>query len=84
MNTEHYLISVVYRGKSWQLPVEIAHDSILLRIRVNIEGLEVCFARDGHNGLRPLNHQDDFEPELLYLIGKAIQQQRPVQYTDIA
>lgn len=83
MKTERYLISVAYRGKTWQLPVEIMHEGTLLRIRVDIEGVEVCFGRDDHNGLRALNHHDDFEPQLLYLIGKNIQQQRPVQYSDM-
>ncbi len=84
MNTEHYLISVVHRGKEWQLPVEIIHSGPFLRIRVDIEGVAVCFARDDHNGLRPLNHQNDFEPQFLYLVGKGILQQRPVRFTDMA
>lgn len=77
MKTERYLITVYYRGKSWQLPVNIRYQSIDYKIAVDIEGTEVCFARDDHDGLTPLNHRDDFEPQFLYLIGREVQEQRP-------
>ncbi len=77
MKTERYLVRVYYHGKAWQLPVSICYESIDYRITVDIEGIEVCFARDEHDGLVPLNHQDDFEPQFLYLVGREVQEQRP-------
>lgn len=76
MNTEQYLIEITYAGKVLQLPVRIVHEGFFYKISVDIGGTEVCFDRDDHNGLRPMNHQKDFEPQFLYLVGKAIQQQR--------
>jgi hypothetical protein len=76
MITEQYLISISYQGKVWQLPVRIDQQGSGYRITVDIEGVEVCFGRDHHNGLRPLNHQDDFDPQFLYLVANGVQQQR--------
>lgn len=78
MSTEQYLITVTYGSKVWQLPVRIACQGSFFKISVDIEGMEVCFARDDHDGLRPLNHQDDFDPQFLYLVGKEVLRQRPV------
>src|SRR5688500_12870560 len=76
MITEQYSIRISYRGKIWQLPVRIDQEGAGYRIIVDIEGTEVCYGRDHHNGLRPLSHQDDFDPQFLYLIGTGVQQQR--------
>ena len=78
MSTEQYLVTITYGSKVWQLPVRIARRSAFSKISVDIEGMEVCFARDDHDGLRPLNHQDDFDPQFLYLVGKEVLLQRPV------
>ncbi|MBO9154764.1 hypothetical protein ACFOTA_21300 [Chitinophaga sp. GCM10012297] len=76
MITEQYPISISYNGKVWRLPVTIDQEGIFYRITVDIEGTRVCFGRDHDNGLRPLNHQDDFDPQFLYLIATGVQQQR--------
>lgn len=75
MKTEEYNISFSYQNKAWRLPVRIIHQGADYKISVNIEGKEVCFVRDPHDGLRPLNHHNDFEAQLLYLIGQEVEQQ---------
>lgn len=80
MSSEQYLITITYGSKVWQLPVRITSRGAFFKVSVDIKGMEVCFARDDHDGLRPLNHQDDFDPQLLYLVGKEVLQQRPVYY----
>lgn len=76
MITEKYPIHISYLGKVWQLPVRIDQNGLHYRITVDIEGKQVCFCHDNHVGLRALNHQDDFDPQFLYLVADAVQQQR--------
>lgn len=76
MYTEKYPIRIFYRDKVWQLPVRIERNGTWYKISVDIEGIEVCFTRDEHDGLVPLNHQDNFDPQFLYLIGKGVLEQR--------
>lgn len=76
MITEQYPIRISYLGKVWQLPVSIDQEGIFHRITVDIDGTLVCFGRDHRNGLRPLNHLDDFDPQFLYLIANGVEQQR--------
>jgi hypothetical protein len=75
MRTEQFHIHVNYGGRQLQLPVKIAREGVYYAISVEVDGAEIFFSRDGHNGLRPLCHRDDFDPQFLYLLGKEIEHQ---------
>ncbi len=76
MKTESYVISVEYRGKKWEIPVRILTGSLGQKIVAVLDEIEIYYERDEHDGLRACTHQEDFDPELLYQIGKRIQEQR--------
>lgn len=75
MKTEDYVIKIGFRGQYREIPVRITTGGLGRKIAVELEGTEICFDRDDHDGLRAINHQEEFDPELLYLIGKGIQEQ---------
>ncbi len=76
MVTEQYAISIIYQNRIWHLPVSIEQDGPFDKITVGINGEDVYFARDEHDGLMAITHRDHFEPQFLYLVGLAVEQQR--------
>ncbi len=76
MKTESYVITVRFGGKQWEVLVRISNGGLGQKIAAVLEGIEICYERDDHDGLRAINHHADFDPELLYQIGKGIQEQR--------
>ncbi len=76
MEMESFLISIRFGGKQWEIPVRITSHGFAQKIAAVLEGTEICYERDEHDGLRAITHQEDFDPELLYQIGKCIQEQR--------
>lgn len=76
MKTEHYEIRFSFGGKQWKVPVRIISGGLGRKIAAVLDGTEISFERDDHDGLRAVTHQEDFDPELLYQIGKCIQEQR--------
>lgn len=75
MRTEQFKINLNYDGRQLQLPVKIAQSGIYYAISVEVDGAEIFFSRDAHNGLRPMCHLDDFDPQFLYLLGREIEHQ---------
>ncbi|WP_343703812.1 hypothetical protein [Chitinophaga sp.] len=75
MLTEKFHINLNYDGRQLHLPVKIAKSGIYYAISVEVDGAEIFFSRDGHHGLRPLCHTDDFDPQFLYLLGREIEHQ---------
>lgn len=75
MRTEQFHIQLNYDGRQLQLPVTIAREGMYHAISVEVDGAEIFFSRDGHHGLRPLCHRDDFDPQFLYLLGREIEHQ---------
>lgn len=76
MKTETYPIYVEHRGVHYELPVEIRTDGDCRSISVLVDGMHIFFSRDEHDGLTPACHSE-LDPELLYCIGRAVQDQRP-------
>ncbi|WP_341835653.1 hypothetical protein WJU16_22770 [Chitinophaga pollutisoli] len=70
------MIWVRFGGKQWEVPVRITTGGLGQKIVAVLEGMEICFEHDEHDGLRAVTHHSDFDPELLYQIGKGIQEQR--------
>ncbi|RPE08898.1 hypothetical protein EGT74_17930 [Chitinophaga lutea] len=77
MKVEQYLIRVTYQGISREIPVKIEFKGEEHKISVDLDGTEICYERDEHDGLRAINHLEDFDPELLYRVGKGILERRP-------
>lgn len=75
MITEQFHIILDYCGKLMKLPVKIAKAGLNCAISVEVDGMEIFFSHDGRNGLRPLCHLEDFDPQFLYLLGKEIEHQ---------
>jgi len=75
MKTENYTINIQFGGKQWEVPVQVISSGLGRKITVLLEGAEICYERDEHDGLRAINHLEDFSPDLLYQIGKGIQEQ---------
>lgn len=78
MKTEKFNITIRRNGEMLIFPVEIKMRNTDVCICVNIDGEEVHFAPDEHNGLQPASPSCNLDPELLYQVGRAIRQQRPV------
>ncbi len=78
MTTEQYHISMQYDGRTFELPVQITLAGPYCKISVVVDGTEIAYTRDRHCGLRPLNHEEDFDLQFLYQIGNEILHQRPV------
>lgn len=77
MTTEQYHIRMQYDGRTFDLPVQITQAGPYCKICVLVDGTEIAFTRDRH-GLRPLNHEDDFDVQFLYMVANEIVHQRPV------
>ncbi|MGE7774994.1 hypothetical protein ACQKLP_09730 [Chitinophaga sp. NPDC101104] len=75
MKTENYTVKIQFDGRQWDVPVRVLSGGLGRKITVVLQGLEICYERDEHDGLRAINHLEDFNPELLYQIGKGIQEQ---------
>lgn len=75
MLTEQFHIHLNYDGRQLQLPVTIAKEGLYCSISVEVDGADIYFSHDGHHGLRPLCHREDFDPQFLYLLGKEIEHQ---------
>ncbi|WP_157986592.1 hypothetical protein [Chitinophaga alhagiae] len=73
MKTESYVVQLFHKGKKWNLPVKVEELGAGFKISARVEEKEICFARDDHNGLRAINHQEDFDPQFLYLLASEIQ-----------
>lgn len=78
MKIESYPVHIEYNGKQYDLPVEIKTEGMICRIAVKLNDAEIFYIRDLHDGLIAMCHAGDCDEELLYRIGCAIQQQRPV------
>ncbi|WP_341839609.1 hypothetical protein [Chitinophaga caseinilytica] len=78
MTTEQYHIQMHYGGKTFELPVQITLTGPYCKISVWVDGTEISFTRDRHCGLRPLNHEEDFDVQFLYQLANEIVHQRPV------
>lgn len=78
MKIESYSIHVACNGKQYDLPVEIKTEGIAYRIAVLLDGAEIFYLWDHHDGLIAMYKTGQYDPELLYRIGRAIQEQRPV------
>lgn len=78
MKAEKYNITVLLNGERLSFPVEIKKQDTNVCICADIYGMKVHFIPDEHNGLKPAVSSCNLEPELLYLVGRAIRQQRPV------
>ncbi len=75
MRMEQFQINMNYDGRELQLPVKIAKNGVYCSISVEVDGAEIYFSHDGHHGLRPLCHREDFDPQFLYQLGKEIEHQ---------
>ncbi len=73
MKTESYVVQLFHKGKTWRLPVKVQEIGADFKISAVVEEKEICFARDDHDGLRAINHQEDFDPQFLYLLAREIQ-----------
>lgn len=77
MNTEKYDVMVSYKGERHAIPVTIRTEDENVSICADIDGKEIFFLPDTHNGLRAVCPEEELDEELLYQVGKAIRQQRP-------
>ncbi|PUZ29734.1 hypothetical protein DCC81_09925 [Chitinophaga parva] len=78
MKIERYPIHVEFNGAQYDLPVEIRTEGIAYRIAVVLNGTEVFYLRDHQGRMIAMYHTSQCDPALLYLIGQAIREQRPV------
>lgn len=78
MKTQKFFITVLQNGEYQRYPVVIKIRGINVSVCVNVNGKEVHYIPDEHDGLRPAAAECQLDPELLYQIGNAIMQQRPV------
>lgn len=79
MNTEQYNVMVSYKGEQHAIPVTIRTEDENVSICADIDGKEIFFLPDTHDGLRAMDTEYELDEELLYQVGKAIRQQRPAR-----
>lgn len=77
MKTQKFFITVLQNGEHRQYPVVVKIQGVSVSVCVSVNGKEVHFVPDEHDGLRPAAAECQLDPELLYQIGSAIRQQRP-------
>jgi len=77
MKTQKFNITVQQNGEPQTYPVVVKVQGINVSVCVSVNGLEVHYIPDEHDGLRPAAAECNLDPELLYQIGSAILQQRP-------
>lgn len=77
MKNEQYNLRIPYKGDIKEVMVNIHHVNNEHKIWALVDGQEIVFLQDEYrNGLRPANVDHHVDPQLCYLIGAAICEQR--------